>query len=352
AVQATSTPTSTGAPAVASCKRGTEDGGGEEVRQCQAALQALELREKRLMPEVADLRTELRASCAAQPTTSPHPEAVVAELEESLRQAEEAVQAVQGERDDLREGVEKMKDELVSLQRSNSLLARRKQQWMEVASQTRVVLEENRNLMSQYKAQQLAISELRTKHHTKVAELEGELAEVNEVKKSLEYEVEQLMEGQALLFHQISRLTGVSLISHGATSPESVQHVASLLEWFGHDQRRQLAAWQEQTASLEREKQVLVGKVGEAKAVTSKFEGELGQVQRVVQEGEETVARLRDQLEELHEREEATQLQMAHALTQVDKALSERDIYARLAKRWQEKGEGEATKVVDEAQHQ
>ena len=73
AVQATSTPTSTGAPAVASCKRGTEDGGGEEVRQCQAALQALELREKRLMPEVADLRTELRASCAAQPTTSPHP---------------------------------------------------------------------------------------------------------------------------------------------------------------------------------------------------------------------------------------------------------------------------------------
>jgi hypothetical protein len=36
---------------------------------------------------------------------------------------------VQGERDDLREGVEKMEDELVSLQRSNSLLARRKQQW-------------------------------------------------------------------------------------------------------------------------------------------------------------------------------------------------------------------------------
>ena len=55
----------------------------------------------------------------------------------------------------------------------------------------------------------------------------------------------------------------------------------------------------------------------EAKAVTRKLERELGQVQRVVQEGEETVARLRDQLEELHEREEATQLQLAHALTQV-----------------------------------
>jgi chromosome segregation ATPase len=258
---------------------------------------------------------------------------------------------VQGERDDLREGVEKMEDELVSLQRSNSLLARRKQQWMEVASQTRVVLEENRNLISQCKAQQLTISELRTKHHTKVVELEGELAEVNEVKKSLEYEVEQLMEGQALLFHQISRLTGVSL-SHGATSPESVQHVASLLERFVHDQRRQLAAWQEQTACLEREKQVLVGKVEEAKAVTIKLERELGQVQRVVQEGEETVARLRDQLEELHEQEEATQLQLAHALTQVDKAMSERDIYAGVAKRWQAKGEGEATKARDEAQHQ
>jgi hypothetical protein len=73
AVQTTSAPTSTGAPAVASCERGTEDGDGEEVRRCQAALQALELREKRLITEVVDLRTELRASCAAQPTTSPHP---------------------------------------------------------------------------------------------------------------------------------------------------------------------------------------------------------------------------------------------------------------------------------------
>jgi chromosome segregation ATPase len=90
----------------------------------------------------------------------------------------------------------------------------------------------------------------------------------------------------------------------------------------------------------------------EAKAVTIKLERELGQVQRVVQEGEETVARLRDQLEELHEQEEATQLQLAHALTQVDKAMSERDIYAGVAKRWQAKGEGEATKARDEAQHQ
>ena len=38
---------------------------------------------------------------------------------------------------------------------------------MEVASQTRFVLEENRNLMSQYKAAQSTISDLRTKHYTK-----------------------------------------------------------------------------------------------------------------------------------------------------------------------------------------
>ena len=113
---------------------------------------------------------------------------------------------------------------------------------------------------------------------------------------------------------------------------------------------------------LEREKQVLTRKVegqlvttssllscteavSEAMAVTKTLEGELGQVQKVVQEGEETVARLRGQLEELQEREEATQLQLAHALAQVrphntwrhvtylamqvDKAMSERDIYAR-----------------------
>lgn len=80
-----------------------------------------------------------------------------------------------------------MRDELISLKRSNSLLARRKQQWscvdynivsvsdivqltvnrMEVASQTKVVLEENKTLINQYKAQQLMITDLRTQHHSK-----------------------------------------------------------------------------------------------------------------------------------------------------------------------------------------
>ena len=38
----------------------------------------------------------------------------------------------------------------------------------------------------------------------------------------------------------------------------------------------------------------------------------------MVQEGEESVARLRNQLEEVQEREEATQLQLAHAISQVN----------------------------------
>ena len=36
-----------------------------------------------------------------------------------------------------------------------------------MASQTRVVLEENGSLMSQYKTQQQVISDLRTQHHAK-----------------------------------------------------------------------------------------------------------------------------------------------------------------------------------------
>ena len=54
----------------------------------------------------------------------------------------------------------------------------------------------------------------------------------------------------------------------------------------------------------------------EARAVTRRLEGELCEVQRVVQGGEESVARLRGQLEEVQEREEATQLQLAHAIAQ------------------------------------
>ena len=53
----------------------------------------------------------------------------MAELQETLRQTEEAVQAVQGERDELKEGVGRMRDELLSLRKSNSLLATQKQQW-------------------------------------------------------------------------------------------------------------------------------------------------------------------------------------------------------------------------------
>ena len=69
AVQTSLTPTGRPGP-----PSNVEEGDGEEVRRCRAALQALELREKRLMTEVADLRTELRASsCGVQPSPSPHP---------------------------------------------------------------------------------------------------------------------------------------------------------------------------------------------------------------------------------------------------------------------------------------
>lgn len=74
----------------------------------------------------------------------------------------------------------------------------------------------------------------------------------------------------------------------------------------------------------------------------------MAEVRSVVREGEEAVARLRSQLEEVQDREEATQLQLAHAIAQVkpylfpgstelshiplqaDKAMAERDTYARI----------------------
>lgn len=55
----------------------------------------------------------------------------------------------------------------------------------------------------------------------------------------------------------------------------------------------------------------------DARAVIGQLEGELGLVQSVVCEGEEAAARLRGQLEELQEREETSQQQLAHAIRQV-----------------------------------
>ena len=47
-----------------------------------------------------------------------------------------------------------------------------------------------------------------------------------------------------------------------------------------------------------------------------RLEGEMGEVKGVVREGEEAVARLRSQLEEVQEREETSQVQLAHAISQ------------------------------------
>lgn len=58
--------------------------------------------------------------------------------------------------------------------------------------------------------------------------------------------------------------------------------------------------------------------LSEAKAVIRRLELEIGEVKDVVREGEEAVARLRNQLEEVQDREEATHLQLAHAIAQVE----------------------------------
>ena len=57
----------------------------------------------------------------------------------------------------------------------------------------------------------------------------------------------------------------------------------------------------------------------EAKAVIKKQESEVTCVQSIVREGEEAVARLRGELEEVEEREETSQRQLAHAIAQVSR---------------------------------
>ena len=91
---------------------------------------------------------------------------------------------------------------------------------------------------------------------------------MNEVRKTVEQQMEQLVGDQVLLFHQISRLLGVSVSqtdSHhnsqhvaryslptppaqGEISCVSPTYIYSLLERYDCEQRRELAAWQEQAA--------------------------------------------------------------------------------------------------------
>lgn len=111
---------------------------------------------------------------------------------------------------------------------------------MEVASQSRVVLEENNNLLTQHKNHQRIISELRTQHHSRgidntlegnepsdlcttyyvVTALEKELMGKEERKKSFELQLKKLVDGQAVLFRQVSHLVGVAV--GRANSPRHV----------------------------------------------------------------------------------------------------------------------------------
>ena len=60
----------------------------------------------------------------------------------------------------------------------------------------------------------------------------------------------------------------------------------------------------------------------DAKAVIRRLEGEMGGVRDAICEGEEAVARLRGKLEEVQEREETSQVQLAHAIAQVEPSLA------------------------------
>ena len=100
-----------------------------------------------------------------------------------------------------------------------------------MASQTKMVLEENRNLMSQHKAQQLIIAGLQRQLHSRgesvwdvcgdgpsldppsVAELERDLAQTVEAKRSMETQLRQMTDSHSHLLHRISALLGVSVSS-------------------------------------------------------------------------------------------------------------------------------------------
>ena len=59
---------------------------------------------------------------------------------------------------------------------------------------------------------------------TIVMALERELSQMEKSKESVEFQLQQLMEGQTLLCHQVFRLVGVAV--GGANSSDSMQQMA------------------------------------------------------------------------------------------------------------------------------
>lgn len=114
-----------------------------------------------------------------------------------------------------------------------------------MASQVKVVLEENHSLVNQCKSQQRAISELRTQHHSRgrqltlevntpckpwlvvASALEREMSQMEQDKKDVEFQLKQMKDSQVCFIHHLSCIMGTSV--GGASnlqSPDSLQHIA------------------------------------------------------------------------------------------------------------------------------
>ncbi|KAL5467613.1 hypothetical protein EMCRGX_G031871 [Ephydatia muelleri] len=215
-------------------------------------------------------------------------------------------------------------------------------EWQELVERTEQVTAENVSLEQQCEAQRERMEEMKKEHLATVSQLNSELSKSRKDRQSIEKELRAQKEAHTQLQEKLNSVvtmaTGrVTMEEHREAMEEFQRLVDGLAEKSEEDSRTQ----GHQLKALQKEKKSLVTKLTDAKAVIVQLEEECASLQKSNRKAQEKIAELQQGLEETRDREVAAHVHLTSVVMQAEKAVAERDTFARIVRYQQKHGEEE-----------
>lgn len=231
----------------------------------------------------------------------------------------------------------KFRNEIADLQEENRKLLEDKQslelEGIRVDQLNRSVTSEHTSLNSQLQQSKQQIRDLQTAHHTKVSELSEDLGRMQSERDAVRAKLVALNQSHAQLSSQFDRLAK-SLPAH--VTMEEHQEVLGTIEGLVEDLTEQsemkLRSKETELRLQSKEKKSLVLKLTDANAVIVKLEEENTQLYESSKRARESVYELQQELECSRDREVVVHKQLASTVMQAEKAIAEKNSFAKIAK--------------------
>ena len=252
----------------------------------------------------------------------------------------------------LKKEILQLKDEIVRLLKDNQQLAANLRtleesptvtgEWQELVEHAEQVTAESVSLQRQLTLQSERMEDMKKEHLASVSQLNTELSrskkERQAIEKELKAQKETYMQLQEKLNSVVTMTTErVSLDEHREAMEEFQRLVDGLAEKSEEDARTQA----HQLKALQKEKKSLVTKLTDAKAVIVQLEEECASLQKSNRKAQEKILELQQGLEESRDREVAAHVHLSNVVMQAEKAVAERDTFARIVRYQQKHGDEE-----------